>query len=405
MTDAHAPTADELEKRPLSGLRVLDLSRLLPGPFASMVLADLGARVDKVEDPQGGDYLRFMPPTVGGADGHAAMNASFHLLNRGKRSVVLDLKKREGQEALLRLVPRYDVLIESFRPGVMDRLGLGYERLRAASPGLVYCAITGYGQDGPAAHRAGHDIGYIARAGVLGLTGPDAGPPQVPGVQMADIAGGGLFAVSGILAALHARARTGEGRLVDVSMCEGSVMLAAFGMMSALAGDLGHAHGRGPLNGGIAPFETYRTKDGRAMALGALEPKFWVAFCAGVGIAPSMDALMPGPHQVEWKARLADVFAQRTRAEWIEFSEKVDCCLEPVLAPEEVPGDPQHVARRMFVTADAGGVPLAMPRTPIASEVAAGAAPTQGRDTREVLREAGLGESEIDALIASGAAR
>lgn len=406
MTDAHAPTAGELARRPLSGLRVLDLSRLLPGPFASMVLADLGARVDKVEDPQGGDYLRFMPALAGsGGDGNAAMNASFHLLNRGKRSVVLDLKKREGQEALLRLVPRYDVLIESFRPGVMERLGLGYERLRAASPGLIYCAITGFGQDGPAAQRAGHDIGYIARAGVLGLTGPAEGPPQVPGVQMADIAGGGLFAVSGILAALHARARTGEGRLVDVSMTEGSVMLAAFGLMSALAGDGGQASGRGALNGGIAPFDTYRTKDGRAMALGALEPKFWIAFCAGVGIAPSMDALMPGPHQAEWKARLREVFAQRTQGEWIAFSEQVDCCLEPVLAPEEVPDDPQHVARKMFVTVDAGGTPLRMPRTPIASEVAEGPAPTQGRDTREVLRDAGMSEREIDALIAAGAAR
>ncbi|MDQ3036341.1 MAG: CoA transferase, partial [Myxococcota bacterium] len=175
--------SQDLERRPLSGLRVLDLSRLLPGPFATMILADLGARVDKVEDPAGGDYLRFMPPMVGDPAEGTPMNTAFHLLNRGKRSAVLDLKKPEGQDALRRLIPRYDVLIESFRPGVMARLGLGYETLREAHPGLVYCAITGYGQDGPAAQRAGHDIGYLARAGVLGLTGPEQGPPQVPGVQ------------------------------------------------------------------------------------------------------------------------------------------------------------------------------------------------------------------------------
>jgi alpha-methylacyl-CoA racemase len=413
---ASAPGAnDELTRRPLSGLRVLDLSRLLPGPFATMVLADLGAQVDKVEDPAGGDYLRFMPPMVGGgapASGgpeEPAMNAAFHLLNRGKRSLVLDLKKREGQEALLRLVPRYDVLVESFRPGVMERLGLGYERLRAASPGLVYCAITGYGQDGPAAQRAGHDIGYIARAGVLGLTGPAEGPPQVPGVQMADVAGGGLFAVSGILAALHARGQTGEGRFVDVSMTEGSILLGAFGLMSVLGAsgrpEGQHESGTGALNGGIAPFATYRTKDGRAMALGALEPKFWSAFCVGVGLTPTMDALMPGPHQADWKARLADVFAARTQAEWVAFSEAVDCCLEPVLAPGEVPSDPQHIARRMFVQTPIGSGTLPMPRTPIASEVAEGPAPTQGRDTHAVLRDGGLAEAEIEALIAAGAAR
>ena len=362
---AAAPGSD-LDKRPLSGLRVLDLSRLLPGPFATMILADLGALVDKVEDPSGGDYLRVMPPHVGDPTQGTPMNASFWMLNRGKRSAVIDLKKPEGQDALRRLIVGYDVLVESFRPGVMDRLGLGYESLRQLHPGLVYCAITGYGQDGPAALRAGHDIGYLARAGVYGLTGPEDGAPQVAGVQMADIAGGGLFAVSGILAAIHARAQTGRGRFVDVSMCEGSVMLGAFGIMSALAGDLGHARGAGPLNGGIAPFATYATQDGRAMTLGALEPKFWIAFCTGAGLEPAMDALMPGAHQAGWKQRLRDVFAQRTQAEWIAFSEKVDCCLEPVLLPEEVPADPQHAARGLFVTTEVAGTKLAMPRTPIA---------------------------------------
>jgi alpha-methylacyl-CoA racemase len=396
--------SDDLARRPLAGLRVLDLTRLLPGPFATMMLADLGAQVDKIEDPGAGDYLRLMPPHVGEPSKGMPMNAAFSMLNRGKRSAVVDLKRPEGQRALLTMVPRYDVLVETFRPGVMERLGLGYPRLADANPKLVYCAITGFGQDGPAAHRAGHDIGYLARAGVLGLTGPEDRPPQVYGVQVADMAGGGLFAVSGILAALHARSTTGLGRFVDVSMCEGAMALGAFGIMSAIAGDPS-PRGGGPLSGGLAPYGTYRTKDDRAIALGALEPKFWMAFCTGVGLPPGMDALMPGEHQIEWKKKVADVIASRTQAEWIAFAGEVDCCMEPVLAPGELMRDPQHVARRMFVTRDAAGVALPMLRTPIASEVAEGAAPAQGQHTREVLAEAGIEGSEIDAMLASGAAR
>jgi crotonobetainyl-CoA:carnitine CoA-transferase CaiB-like acyl-CoA transferase len=181
-------------------------------------------------------------------------------------------------------------------------------------------------------------------------------------------------------------------------------MLGAFGLMCALAGD-SHRGGTGPLNGGIAPFSTYRTRDGRAVALGALEPKFWLAFCAGVGIEGGMDALMPGPHQKAWKERLAEVFARSTLEEWIVFGQRVDCCIEPVLEPEEVPRDAQHVARGMFVETDASGVKLAMPRTPIAAGVAEGAAPRQGEHTREVLADAGFTGAEIDALVAAGAAR
>lgn len=385
-----------LRARPLTGLRVLDLSRLLPGPFASLVLSDLGASVDKVEDPGAGDYLRNMPPLVGG------MCASFHVLNRGKRSVVLDLKQKAGQEAFLELVPRYDVLIETFRPGVMDRLGLGYAALRARAPGLVYCAITGYGQTGPLAHHAGHDINYLARAGALGLTGPEEGSPQVPGFQVADIGGGALFAVSGILAALHARHATGEGRFVDVSMCEGSMLFGVFGIASALGG-MAFLHGSGPLAGGIAPFSTYRTKDDRFVALGALEPKFWMAFCVGVGIEAGMDALMPGPHQAEWKARLRAIFERRTLAEWVEFAKLNDCCLEPVLVPSELAGDPQHAARQMLKTLPTrDGTPLPQIRVPIAEPPATGAAPERGEHTAVILREAGLDDARIARLRADG---
>ena len=400
MTDHFSRGVDPaaLETRPLVGLRVLDMSRLLPGPFAAMALADLGAKVDKIEDAGGGDYLRFMPPHVS-----TGQNAVFEMLNRGKRSAVLDLKKAPARAAFQKLITpspgrRYDVLIESFRPGVMDRFGLGYTELAKLNPGLVYCAITGYGQTGPLAQRAGHDIDYLARAGVLGQTGPEDGAPQVAGVQMADIGGGATYALVGILAALSARGITGKGRLVDVSMCEGSMSFGAFGLMSAWGG-MSLPKGTGPLSGGIAPFGTYLTKDGRSVALGALEPKFWTAFATAVGLTPEMSALMPGEHQPEWKRKIAAIFADKSLEEWIAFGEKVDCCLEPILTPEEVQKDPQHRARGIIADVplrDGGTMPQI--RTPTAAVMAEGFAPRQGEHTAEILREAGLSDAEIAAL-------
>lgn len=378
---------------PLEGLRVLDLSRLLPGPAATMCLADLGADVDKLEDPQGGDYLRFMPPLFEGT------NAAFRALNRGKRSLVLDLKRPEGRAALLCLLPRYDVLVESFRPGVMDKLGLSYETLHATHPGLVVCAITGYGQRGPLAQRAGHDIDYLARSGVLGLTGPEAGPPQLFGVQLADVAGA-LVAVQHILAALLARTKTGEGRFLDVSMCEASIPFATFGLMSAFAG-AEVTRGLSMLAGAIAPFGTYLTKDGRAMALGALEPKFWLAFCDAVGIEGDMAALAPGPHQLEWKARLRAIFGEKTFLEWCDVAEATDCCLEPVLTPDELLEDPLCVEREVFPRVD--GLPTV--RTPGALRWRTKTAPAQGAESEAILAEAGLSREEIAALRASGVTR
>lgn len=379
--------------RPLEGLRVLDLSRLLPGPFASMVLADLGARVDKVEDPKGGDYLRVMPPSA--PDG---MNAIFHGLNRGKRSLVLDLKRPEGRDTLLRLVPRYDVLIESFRPGVLARLGLGYDVLHEAHPGLVICAITGYGQDGPLVDRAGHDLNYLARAGVLGFTGPSEGPPQPPGMQVADV-GGGLYGLVGVLAALYERTRTGRGRVVDVSMAEAAASFAIFGF-GTRAGGADPGRGGDVLCGGIAPYGTYATKDDRAVALAALEPKFWLAFCAGVGIPGDMQALVPGPHQAALKEKLRAIFRTKTRDEWAAFNTAHDCCLEPVLDPAEALDDP-HARHRGVALREGGVTRLA---TPVARP-ADGAAPRQGEQSRAILEEAGLTAEEIDALRNIGAWR
>ncbi len=241
--------------QPLAGVRVLDLTRLLPGPFASLVLADMGASVDKVEDPGGGDYLRHMPPQTGGE------SSIFLALNRNKRSMVLDLKKPAAQAALLDMLPSYDVLLEQFRPGVLDRLGLPWEKLAAKNPRLVGCAITGYGQDGPLAKRAGHDLNYLARAGVLGFQGPAGQPPAVPGFQLADVSGG-LYAVIGVLGALRERDRTGKGSFVDVSMLESAMGFAISGF-GTLFGGVTPARGAEPLAGGIAPYRTYETKDAK----------------------------------------------------------------------------------------------------------------------------------------------
>lgn len=375
---------------------MLDLTRLLPGPFATLVLTDLGAQVDKVEDPHGGDYLRHMPPQVGD------QNAAFLALNRGKRSIVLDLKRPEGRDALLAMLARYDVLIEQFRPGVLDRLGLAHDELRRRFPRLVIAAITGYGQTGPLAHRAGHDINYLARSGILGLTGPEDAPPQPPGFQLADVSGG-MWAVIGILGALRARDRTGEGAVVDVAMSESTLPFAMV-QLGTLAGSGAVSRGAEPLTGGIAPYGTYATKDGRYVSLGALEPKFWRSFCEGVGIEFDMGAMMPGPHQAALKAKLREVFATKTRDEWAAFGAERDCCLEPVLDPGELREDPQFRARGYFVEQDTRWGRSLQVRLPVAPP-ADTPAPAMGEHTRAILREAGLGESDVDALVAAGAAR
>src|SRR5881409_3114335 len=229
---------------PLADLRVLDLSRLLPGGFCSLLLADLGAEVLKVEDTGMGDYVRWAPPYYEGAD-DSAKSALYLALNRGKRSIRLNLKEERGREVLLRLVRDYDVLLESFRPGVLDRLGVGYERLRQENAGLVYCAITGYGQDGPLRDRSGHDMNYLGLIGLLGLTGEKDGPPVQSAGQIADIGGGALMAAFGILVALRERERSGEGQLVDCSMYDGALSWLALVAAEMLAG------GRVPRRGNL----------------------------------------------------------------------------------------------------------------------------------------------------------
>lgn len=382
---------------PLSDVRILDLSRLLPGPYATLVLSDLGARVDKLEDPQG-DGTRQMGAQVGGE------SALYLALNRNKRSLVLDLKRPEGVAALKRLVRGYDVLVESFRPGVMAKLGLSYDELKKENPRLIYCAITGYGQTGPDRLKAGHDLNYAARAGALGYGGDPSGLPAMPGVQLADI-GGAMFAVSGILAALHEQRRTGVGRLVDVAMNEAAISFLHLHLGGRLmAGEAGAplARGREVLNGGLPCYRVYGTKDGRALAVGALEPKFFHGLLAKLDRLDLMEeayALGEGADRV--KAALEGIFKERTLAEWQAFLAGTDFCVEPVLEGDEVLADAQLRARGMFVEAkdEARGVTLTHLRTPLAFGPLRCEAPARlGEHTRAVLEEAGFTPDEVNGL-------
>ncbi|HWC86927.1 MAG TPA: CoA transferase [Solirubrobacteraceae bacterium] len=390
----------------LAGLKVLDLSRLLPGGFCSLLLADFGADVIKVEDTGMGDYVRWAPPFFEGAQ-ESARGAPFLALNRGKRSIRVDLKSKAGKEVLLRLVRDADVLLESFRPEVLDRLGVGYERLREENPGLVYCAITGYGQDGPARTRSGHDLNYLALGGLLGLTGEADGPPVQAAGQIADIGGGALMAAVGILVALRERDRSGLGQFVDCSMFDGA--LSWLGMVAAGALACGRAERRGEnaLAGGVVCYRPYRCADGY-VTLAALEPKFWSAFCRGVGREDLLARAFERPGS-DAHRQLMEIFLARTREEWTAFASEHDCCLEPVLDLDEALASELVSAREMVIElAQPGaerpvrllGTPIKLRRTP-AEPSAPG--PGLGEHTEEVLAGAGFSASEIAALLVSGA--
>jgi alpha-methylacyl-CoA racemase len=395
--------------RPLSDVRVLDLTRLLPGGFCSLLLADLGAEVIKVEDTGAGDYIRWAPPHYGGEEeqSRGASSALYLSLNRGKRSIRLDLKSEGGRAALLRLVAGADVVLDGFRPGVLDRLGVGYERMREANPAIVFCAITGYGQDGPYRDRAGHDMNYLGLVGLLGLTGAADGPPVQSAGQIADLGGGALMAAFGVLAALHERRRSGEGQMIDVSMADGALSWLAMVAGAYFCDGAVPRRGEGQLSGGLLCYLPYEAADGW-VSCGALEPKFWAAFCAGVDRPDLVEKQFEAPGSEAWR-EVAAVFRSRGRAEWKAFNDEHNCCIEPVLDLDEALDSELVRAREMVVEVDQPGLgavrqlgaPLKLSRTPADPTRAA---PGLGEHTEEVLAEAGYSAEEIAALLAAGAA-
>jgi crotonobetainyl-CoA:carnitine CoA-transferase CaiB-like acyl-CoA transferase len=392
---------------PLEGVRVLDLSRLLPGPFASLLLADFGADVVKVEDTGAGDYARAAPPYVEGA-AESAKSAPFIALNRNKRSIRLDLKAPEGREALLALVKDAHVVLESFRPGVMERLGLGIDALRAVNPAIVHCAISGFGQTGPLTQRPGLDMNYLALGGAMALTGVRDGEPVLGGVQIADIGGGAQMAVIGMLTALRHAERTGEGQSVDVSMTDGALSWTVMESAAALQGQKPR-RGRTLLTGEHLCYRPYACKDGW-ITLGALEPKFWKAFCTGVDREDLIPHQFDAPGS-EAHAQVEEIALSRTREEWAQFGTQHDACLEPVWELEEALESDLVREREMVVELEqpgatgpvrALGVPIKLSATP--GDVHRLPAPGLGEHTEEVLREAGLDEDRIAQLVSSGAA-
>ncbi|MDB5078134.1 MAG: CoA transferase [Chloroflexi bacterium] len=336
------PFAEEINPQlPLSGVKVVDLTRLLPGPHATLMLADLGADVLKVEDTQQGDYLRWGAPP--------GENPAFMQLNRNKRSITLDLKQPAACEIFKKIVAEADILLESFRPGVMTRLGLGYEDLQAINPGLIYCSISGYGQEGPYKNRPGHDLNYIGYAGALGLTGPAGGAPIIPGVQIADLAGGSLMSLVGVLAALHGRQATGKGRMVDIAMTGSVTGLLAYQAGIMLAGGEPIRRGEWRLNGGLPEYAVYETADGKYLTVGALEPKFFSRLCTMLGLTEYGEVYAQPERAAEIRAKLAEAFKERTRDEWMEVLGDKDVCVGPAYELEEVFEDQQAQARGLVV--------------------------------------------------------
>ncbi len=316
---------------PLAGIRILDFTRLYPGPLGTRLMAVLGAEVIKIEDVRHPDPMRFYPPFLG------EESAGYVAVNHGKQILNLDFSSADGQEQLAELIRTADVLVEQFRPGVMRELGLDYESVRQYNPKLIYVSLTGYGQSGPMAQQAGHDINYIGYAGILSLTGNPKAGPVLPGVQIADVAGGAYWLIIRTLAALWQRQRTGEGEHVDVAMLEGTLPLITLQWAQYHASGQRSGPGEHPLAGGLPNYNVYRCKDGKYLALGALEQKFWEAFCDLVE-RPEWKPLhfAMGKEGERLKKALQKLFQQRTREEWLALAEGKDVCLSPVLELEEV---------------------------------------------------------------------
>lgn len=383
---------------PLSGIKVIDLSRLLPGPFASQILADYGAEVIKVEDLEAGDYLRVLPPQV---EGKGVM---FYPINRGKKSLRLDLKTEAGKGIFRRLTENADVLLEGFRPGVMDKLGLGYTNLKKINPRLIYCALTGYGYTGPYREAAGHDINYLSYAGIAGLIGKDGHTPVIPGVQIADIGGGAMWAIIAILMALRARELTGEGQFCDVAMLDGAFAWTVFALGKTAVTGVAPERGNELLSGGYACYNIYETADHRYISLGAVEYKFWHQFCQLIGHEEYAPLHVDRDAQTWLKQEVAAIIAERTRDEWCEYFAEYDFCFAPVLDYHEALNNEQLITREMIVPGNYGGFETVAPGLPVKLSSTPGKVldqvPRAGEHTVEILESLGYDSEHIEQLLA-----
>lgn len=388
---------------PLAGLRVVDLSRLLPGGYCTLLLADLGAEVIKVEEPGRGDTLRDWPPTASNGE-----SGPFLALSRGKRSITCNLKSLAGRSVLMDLVKTADVLVESFRPGVMDRLGLGYDVLAGVNSGLVYAAISGFGAEGSRATLAGHDLNYLAMSGALSFSGSPESGPWPPGVQVADLGGGALVAVVAILTALRVRDRTGAGQFCDVAMSEGVLSWLTVHAGAYAVSGRSPQPGADLINGGYACYAVYGCAAGGSLAVAALEPRFFRTLCARLGVADLVDGQYEASRQAELRARLAEVFARRSRAQWLAELAGLDVCVTPVYDIGEAFSDPEHRRRGAVVDLplDDGSVlpvPGVVPRLSATPGAVGATPPRLGADTDAVLAELGRDPDAIAELRAVGA--
>ncbi len=379
----------------LKNIRVLDLTRLLPGPLVTLFLADLGAEVIKIEDTDQGDYLRQM------SEIDSTRGSLFEALNRDKKGIRLNLKVKQGVEVFKRLSKYADIVVEGFRPGVMDKLGVGYDAISQINPSIIYCSITGYGKDGPYAKKAGHDLNYMGISGVLGVTGT-IDKPVIPGVQIGDIGGGSFTAFGSIMLALYNREKTGSGMNIDVSMIDG---LLAF--MSAYLPYVKNGIKRGDMEliGSVPCYNVYKTKDDKFITIGAIEPKFWAKFVDMISRPDLLDKQYARGDEMKRVCEdIQSVFIKKTRKEWVDFFNGQDVCIEPVNEPDELLNDPQIIYRGMFGYVQTEHGKAITIRNPFYKDKNDDfkKAPASGEHTVELLKSAGYSDKEIEQLKQEG---
>ncbi len=386
---------------PLEGIRVLDLSRLAPGQFCTMILGDLGADVLKVEGPQEG---RLVPRVIAGERAIA-----YSARERNKRSIVLNLKSEPARKIFYQLAERADVIVEGFRPGVVKRLAVDYDTIKEINPRLIYCSLSGYGQDGPYHNLVGHDINYISIGGALGIIGTPGGAPAIPSNLIADFAAGGMNATIGILAALMARERTGKGQYVDIGMADGVVSLMAFALSAYFDSGKVPERGNELLTGGVANYSVYETKDGKYLSIGCLEPWFYENLCRALGredFIPHQGA--SGKKREEIFSAFREIFRTRTRDEWFDYLSQWDICVGKVYELDELATDPQLAHRKMILELDhpkfgkvrQAGISVKLSETPGSIR---SFSPTLGQHTEEVLLDLGYSKEGIEELRKEGA--